>query len=145
MNGFPSQAKENHLKILHLRSRSVKSWFICEITQLHIQNDHFSICAHRLIWLRCSQISVFDCLDAKHWDPSVWTFARRIAYMCAKLLPIFIRGTFIPKILMHISLLIEWDIPSLPKHPPPDLCRRRCHLWSKIGHPQVNMVVNLQQ
>jgi hypothetical protein len=41
-------------------------------------------------------------LDAKHWDLNVWTFARRIAFICAKLSPICICGTLTTKRLVHI-------------------------------------------
>jgi hypothetical protein len=66
--------------------------------QIHIQIDHFFICAH--INLSTAQIEL--CLDAKHWDLNVWTFARCIAFICAKMVPICICGTLTPKRLVHI-------------------------------------------
>jgi hypothetical protein len=50
--------------------------------------------------LSAAQIKL--CLDAKHWDPNVWTIARCIAFICAKLLPNCIPGTLTPQILMPI-------------------------------------------
>ena len=62
------------------------------------------------------------CLDAKHWDPNVWTFARRIAFICPKFSPNCIRGTLTPKILVHIfSLLIVREFTSTSLPPPPPL------------------------
>ena len=55
--------------------------------------------------MRCSRIFVFDCLDAKHWDLSVWTFTRCIAYLClcAKLSPICIPGTYLLETLLYFA------------------------------------------
>ena len=52
--------------------------------------------------LNLSVAQIKLCLDAKHWDLHVWTFARRIAFICAKLSPNCIRGILTPKRLVHI-------------------------------------------
>ena len=51
--------------------------------------------------------------------PECWTFARRIAFICAKLSPNFICGTLTLKRLVHIlfSLSVEWE--NLHQPPPP--------------------------
>jgi hypothetical protein len=79
---FLRTQRKNHLNIFYPRICSVKPWFLCEIMQINIQIGHFSICAHRQIYMR-HRLNT-GC-GAKHWDPNVRTFAWHIAFICAKL------------------------------------------------------------
>ena len=86
--------------------------------QIHIKNDHF---------LSTPQIESICCVDRTLFgrqtlDPNVWTFARRIAFICAKLSSMCIRGTLTCIRVTPISNLTIGFInprPSLPPPPPP--------------------------
>ena len=80
-------------------------YLFCEI-MISLWNNAHTHTNWPFIYLReqldLSVAQIELCLDAKHWDLNVWTFARCIAFFCAKLSPNCIRGILTPKRLVHI-------------------------------------------